>query len=125
MKQLKIAEQASNYSTESTKIGCVLFNSRTDDEILAVAFNHRYSDILVHAEKSLILSCAKHGIPTQGKTLVLNYYPPCLDCAELILLSGIQTVVYNCPKIPERWVEKCEKGIILLQRHIEIINYKE
>ena len=47
----------------------------------------------VHAEANLISFCAKKGIPTEG-TVLYTTLSPCDKCAELIIQSGIESVVY-------------------------------
>ena len=124
-KFIEISEDVAKQSKESTKIGCILLH-HVSNKIECQSYNYKINDQLIHAEKALICKCAEVGIYTKHKILILNYYPPCFECAELIMLAKISQVIYNCPKLPERWVEKCEKGIILLKEHkIEVINYAE
>lgn len=48
----------------------------------------------VHAEANTIAFAAKSGISTQGSTLYCSA-SPCIDCAKLIINSGIKTVVFD------------------------------
>lgn len=47
----------------------------------------------VHAEANIISFCARHGIKTEG-TILFVTLSPCEKCAELIIQSGIDTVIY-------------------------------
>lgn len=48
----------------------------------------------VHAEANAIAFAAKHGIATNLATIV-STDSPCLDCARLIINSGIKEVYYS------------------------------
>lgn len=47
----------------------------------------------VHAEANAIVFAARHGIPVEGCTMYCTM-EPCLECAKLIINSGIRSVVY-------------------------------
>ena len=53
---------------------------------------HTLSYVL-HAESNAILKCAKYGRPTNGSTLYITH-SPCIECAKLIIQSGISRIVY-------------------------------
>lgn len=48
----------------------------------------------VHAEANAIAFAAKHGIATDGATMV-STDSPCLSCARLIINAGIREVFYS------------------------------
>jgi dCMP deaminase len=48
----------------------------------------------LHAEINAIGYCAEQGISIQGGILYCSY-APCLSCAQAIVASGIQSVVYK------------------------------
>jgi dCMP deaminase len=48
----------------------------------------------VHAEANAIAFAARHGIPTEGAWMYCTY-SPCLDCAKLILSSGIKLLAFE------------------------------
>ena len=48
----------------------------------------------VHAELNAILSAARHGVSTVGKTMYLTRCP-CYQCAKAIVNSGIQLVIFK------------------------------
>ena len=100
----------------SRKVGAVLVR---DNRILAIGFNgspsgrphcenkfgivdnksirmkhHEWSKKNeIHAEANLIAFCAKNGIRTEGTELYISL-SPCIDCAKLIVASGIKKVSY-------------------------------
>jgi len=47
----------------------------------------------IHAEANTIAFAAKYGIKTEGSTLYCTL-APCINCAKLIINSGIREVVY-------------------------------
>ncbi len=47
-----------------------------------------------HAEKNAIAFAARDGIKIEGATLYCTLHP-CIDCAKLIVASGIKEVVYE------------------------------
>lgn len=84
---------------------------------------------VLHAEANAITKLAKSNnsscsaLPnnqTEGSTLYITM-SPCLDCAKLIIQSGIKRVVYK----NEYWNDK-KSGIDLLRKAgIEVVHYKE
>ena len=49
---------------------------------------------VLHAESNAILKAAKMGFSTNEATMYLTL-SPCIDCAKLILQSGIKKVIYS------------------------------
>lgn len=49
---------------------------------------------VVHAECNAICFAAKYGTPIDDTTLVVTH-SPCMECAKLILQSGIKRVVFH------------------------------
>ena len=49
---------------------------------------------VLHAELNAIAKCAELGHPTAGATMFVTL-SPCINCALLILQSGISTVYYR------------------------------
>lgn len=49
---------------------------------------------VVHAEANAILFAAKHGVPTNGCEMFLTL-SPCIECAKMIIQSGIKMVYYK------------------------------
>lgn len=50
----------------------------------------------VHAEANAILFAARYGMSTEGATLYTTHQP-CLNCAKMIINSGIVHVCYEHP----------------------------
>jgi dCMP deaminase len=69
---------------------------------------------VLHAEANAITKIAKSGNSSEGATLYVTA-SPCLECAKLIIQSGIKRVVFT-----ENY--RIEDGINLLKRaNIEVI----
>ncbi len=70
---------------------------------------------VLHAEANAITKVAKSNNSSQGATLYVTS-SPCLECAKLIIQSGIKRVVFS-----EKY--RIEEGIELLKRaKIEIVH---
>lgn len=73
---------------------------------------------VLHAEANAITKLAKSGNSAEGSTLYITL-APCLNCAKLIIQSGIKRVVY-------RKQYKDTAGIYLLkQANIEVLHCPE
>ena len=73
---------------------------------------------VLHAEANAITKVAKSGNSSDGATLYVTA-SPCLECAKLIIQSGIKRVVYN-----EEY--RLTDGVDLLRRAgIEVVKYDE
>ena len=72
---------------------------------------------VLHAEANAITKVAKSNNSSEGSTLYVTA-SPCLECAKLIIQSGIKRVVYS-----EKY--RIEDGIQLLQRAGIELNYIE
>lgn len=57
-------------------------------------YNYETKREVLHAESNAILKAAKFGQSLKGSTLYLTM-SPCVDCAKLIIQSGIKRVLYN------------------------------
>jgi dCMP deaminase len=71
---------------------------------------------VIHAEMNAILKAAKTGHSVDGASLYLTL-SPCVECAKLILQSGIKRVVY---------LDQYRKteGIDFLKQFIDITRYE-
>lgn len=73
---------------------------------------------VLHAEANAITKVAKSGNSSEGATLYITT-APCIECAKLIIQSGIVRVVYG-----EEY--RKSEGIELLKRaNIEVENFNE
>jgi dCMP deaminase len=81
-----------------------------------------------HAERSVIYDCAKHGICTQGLTMICPWFA-CADCARAIVLAGITRVIGHKQRmemtnlgrekvadtVQQRWTAEVSHGDQILQ----------
>ena len=89
------------------------FENICEDEITG-----KTKPYVLHAEANAISKVAKSGNSSEGATLYVTS-SPCIECAKLIIQSGIRRVVY-CDAYHS------EEGIALLQRvGIEVIEVSE
>lgn len=93
---------------DNTKIGAVIVGPDGDirstgwnsyprglDDTLDYRQDHAEKQYwFVHAEMNAILNAGRNGIPLKGSTLYTTAFP-CHDCAQAIIQSGIETVVYD------------------------------
>ena len=69
---------------------------------------------VLHAEANAITKIARSGNSSEGATIYVTT-SPCIECAKLIIQSGIKRVVYS-----EKY--RSEDGIALLERaNIEVV----
>lgn len=73
--------------------------------------------ISIHAEMNAIAFAAKEGVSIKGSTLYCSY-SPCINCAKIIINSGIERVVY------EREY-RLRDGIELLEKCIKVESKRE
>lgn len=113
---LKLAKIASERATCSKlKVGAVLVRQQ---RIVAVGYNgapsgwthcnHVFNSFegvkinkrddhcknALHAEMSVLLMCARFGIPTDGTVLYLTHFP-CSECTKAIAQAGVKGVMYK------------------------------
>lgn len=76
--------------------------------------NHLTKPYVLHAEANAITKIARSGNSSDGATMYVTA-APCIECAKLIIQSGIKRVVYS-----EKY--RLEDGIELLKRaQIDVI----
>lgn len=63
----------------------------------------------VHAEPNAIAYAARNGVSTENSTIYLTI-SPCIQCAKLLISSGIKRVVFN-----ERYDRPEDDGVTLLE----------
>ena len=101
----------------NTKVGAIIVK---DDRLISSGWNgfargvndlhERWQrptkyEFVVHAEANAICNAAKEGISTNGATMWVNLFP-CLQCADLIIQSGINEVVVT--NIEESLSSRCD-----------------
>ena len=125
---LNIAKEISSLSyCKRSKVGAVIVK---DDNIISFGYNGTPAGVdncceredvtvaeVVHAEMNAILKAAKSGYSVDNSTLYLTLSPS-VDCAKLILQSGIKRVLY---------LETYRKtdGVDFLKKFIDISQYNE
>lgn len=88
------------------------FENQCEDE------NDVTKPYVLHAEANAITKVAKSGNSSEGATLYITT-SPCIECAKLIIQSGIERVVYS-----EEY--RRSEGIELLKRaNIKVENFKD
>lgn len=106
---LEVAQVFSRRSkAKRLKVGAVLVR---DDRIISTGWNgmpaggsneceymvdkvvHTKPEV-IHAEANVISFAARHGVPTEGCSLVITH-SPCFECSKLIIQSGIKEVWYE------------------------------
>lgn len=114
---LELAKLVSTRSKDpSTKVGCVIV--RGDRTVASLGYNgfargvedkeSRLNDrdtklaFTVHAEPNAIIAARE---PLHGCTMYTWPFPPCANCAAMIIQAGIQCVVAPAPTADqlERW----------------------
>lgn len=102
---LALCHQVAQESPDSKKVGCVI--ASPEDEVLVSACNdfvHGAAQTperltrptkyiwIEHAERNAIYKAAASGIPLEGTTMYINWWP-CIDCCRAIIQSGITKIV--------------------------------
>ena len=120
---------ASLSSAKRLKVGAVVVK---DNRIISIGYNGTPSGFdntcedtqgatkpeVIHAEANCLLKLAKTTGEASGSTLFCTH-SPCIECAKLILISGISTVYY---------IEKYRNsaGIDFLEKaNIKVINISD
>ena len=90
-------------SCERLHVGCVLVK---DNRIIAQGYNgflpgcqHKsiirdnHEQSTVHAEQNTIADCAKRTVSCLDSSAYITHYP-CINCAKILLASGIKEIKY-------------------------------
>lgn len=70
-----------------------------------------------HAERNAIFLCARHGITTQGATMICGW-AACSNCARAIIQSGIGRLITHKQahdRSPAFWKQEIEVAMIMLK----------
>ena len=100
---------------ERLHVGCVLVK---DNRIISAGYNgflpnmphnsiviNNHEVATVHAEQNAITDCASRGVSAQDATAYITHYP-CLNCAKILMASGIKEVRYCCDYRNDTLVEE-------------------
>lgn len=95
---------SSRSSCDRLHVGCVLVK---DTRIISVGYNgflpktphtsfirDGHEIATVHAEQNAISDCAKRGVDCNECTAYVTHYP-CINCAKILIASGIKNIIYN------------------------------
>lgn len=94
-----------------------LLNMEIPDLIRELNFVHYKFE--VHAEQNAISLCARRGISLENTSIFITMLP-CIDCAKLIISSGIKTVYYVDEYIDKNYNESSkdfleENGVAVIR----------
>jgi len=123
-RMLGLASHVASWSKDpSTKVGAVI--ARPDRTVASIGFNgfprgvddapERYADrptkykLVCHAEANAIVSARE---PLHGCSIYVAPFPPCAECAKLIIQAGIKRVVAPIADV-ERWRESFETSSLM------------
>ena len=70
---------------------------------------------VLHAETNAITKCAKYGNSSNNATIYITH-SPCIECAKLIIQSGIRRVVYRNMYRSLDGVELLKKAKIIVEQ---------
>jgi dCMP deaminase len=129
-------EEVTRLSSDAeTKVGVVIADK--DDNVVCVDCNKltpgvppileriyrptKY-DWMEHAERAAIYSAARLGIPLQGMSMYMRWFP-CAECARAITLSGISRLYAQEPDFKDsRWGNEFIRAKYILEKgNVEII----
>lgn len=123
---LALASHVAQWSKDpSTKVGAVVV--RPDRTVASMGYNGfprgvdddpaRYADrptkyrLVCHAEANAIVSARE---PLAGCSIYVSPFPPCAECAKLVIQSGIRRVVAPVSDV-ERWRESFETSALMFR----------
>lgn len=134
---LELAQQIASWSKDkSRKVGCVIVGP--NGEIRTTGYNgfprgvhddrfparHARPEKYLwteHAERNAIYNAARCGIPLEGCTIYLPWYP-CVECARAIIQCGLTTLVAVQPDWydPKYKVEFMTAAVMFEEAAIEV-----
>lgn len=95
-------------SCQRLHVGCVLVSGEGNkNRIIAAGYNgflpglpHQsimrdgHEQASVHAEQNALADAARRGVSTQGAITYITHFP-CINCAKMLLASGIKQCYYH------------------------------
>lgn len=120
---LALAIHVSSWSKDpSTQVGAVIFDAKR--RVRGLGYNgfprgvadttERYIDrpvkysMVVHAEANAILN----AIGSVEGCFLVSTFPPCAECAKLIIQAGIKAVYHPISSV-ERWTASCDTALTM------------
>jgi len=70
---------------------------------------------IVHGEENAILNAGRNGTATEGSTLYVTPFAPCVPCAKAIIQSGIREVVIDALIENPRWADEFAEADAILK----------
>lgn len=70
---------------------------------------------VLHAESNAITKCARCGNASDGATIYITH-SPCIECAKLIIQSGIKRVVYHDKYRSDDGIKLLEKANVKVEQ---------
>ena len=121
---------ATRSSCERLQVGCVLVSGGNQkNRIIAAGYNgflpgaphvsrvrDGHEQATVHAEQNAVSYCAKKGISCENADAYITHYP-CINCAKILLASGIKKIYYINNYKNDEIVD-----ILAKQKKCEIVN---
>ena len=111
-----IASQRS--SCTRLKVGCIIVKN---NRIISMGYNgflpgaphisivvDGHEQCTVHAEQNAIADCAQRGVSCGNSTAYITHYP-CINCAKILIASGINKIKYLSDYKNDPIVEKITK----------------
>jgi len=130
-KYMRIADATASFSKDpSTQVGAVIVGPAQEVRSLGYNGAPRGCDAdehgddrgvrpekyfwFSHAEANAISNAARVGVPLDGSCIVVTHFP-CMDCARLIVQSGIKGVITKRPDddFTSRWGEHMDRAMRL------------
>ena len=98
---------ASRSACKRLNVGCVIVGSDAHkNRIIAAGYNgflpgaphnsrvrDNHEIATVHAEQNAIADAARRGVNMDGATAYITHFP-CINCAKLLMASGVRTIKY-------------------------------
>lgn len=102
---MSMAHLASSRSPcERLHVGCVLVK---DNRLVSMGYNgflkglphvsimeDEHEQATVHAEQNAVTDAARRGVSVEGTTAYITHYP-CINCAKILMSSGIKRIYYH------------------------------
>ena len=118
--QERLLKHAYLYATfayeEKTEYGCVLVR---DEAIIGVGWNKTIGGVACTAIEMALLLC---NHPKEG-TLLFTTAPPSVSDAKLLIIAGIDTVIYHKAQRDKMYWFDSEGLALLEENAVEIIDY--
>lgn len=110
-----LSKRVGSLITREGRVRSVGYNGPVSGEEHCKECQGKACNISVHAEANAIAFAAKEGVSVEGCTLYCTL-APCINCAKLIVQSGIKRVVFLD-------YYRLDEGITFLSKHIKVSKF--